>query len=175
MSGPLLFTTLLAAVSSMLSTGVPPPATDTHSFDRYKIIVDRAPFGAMTGSAADTQQPNFATRFNFIGTAKLSESQPLMAIIQDKEAKDRTYFKSVGDTIGGVTIERIDKSPTAKLVLKQGLETATLTLETKMGTGRSLPPSASAAAGNQPAPQAGQPPAAVPPQGPRRIPFLRGG
>ena len=175
MSVPLPFAVLLAAVSSMLSTGVSEQATDTHSFSRYQIIVDRAPFGAVSGTGADTPQPNFAARFTFIGTAKLNETQPLMAIIQDKESNNRTYFKSEGDAIGGVTIVRIERSPAAKLVLKQGLETATLTLETKTGPGRPPPAPGPAAAGQPTLPQPGQSPGASPPQGPRRVPFLRGG
>jgi hypothetical protein len=181
---------LLAAVTSAVSTGSPPPtavsssllstgvsrqATDTHSFTRYQIIVDRAPFGAMTGLPDDAPQPNFATRFTFIGTAKTNETGALMAIIQDKENNNRVYFKSAGETIGGVTIDRVDSLPTPKLTLKQGLETATLTLETKPGPGRPGVPMPTVSGGQPQQPsRPGQGPAAAP-QGPRRIPFLRGG
>ncbi len=176
MSVPTAFLVLVAAASSMLSTGVTQQAADTHTFSRYQIIVDRSPFGPVS-AGADIPQPNFAARFSFIGTAKLDENQPLLAIIQDKEANNRTYFKAAGETIGGATVVRIEKSPATKLVLKQGLEVATLTLETKTGVGAAAA-SAAPAAGqptSQPPPQPGRAPATGLPAGVRRIPFYRGG
>jgi hypothetical protein len=182
------FTVVLAAVSakvdtgatvravtpapSAVSTGATAQAADTHKFSRYQIIVDRAPFGAVSGSTAENApQPNFAARFTFIGTAKLSETQALMAIILDKDSNNRPYFKSAGDTIGPITIARVERSPTAKLVLKQGLETATLTLETKTAPGAPSAPAAPPA--NQP--QRGQPSSTPFQPGVRRVPFQRGG
>jgi len=134
------------------------------------VIIDRAPFGQMTAAEAAAQQPPFSTKFTFMGTAKTSDNQPWLAIIFDKEG-NHVYFKTEGETIGPVSvvkIERPDKGP-AKLVLKQGLEQATLTLETKSG-GAASPPGVA-----QP-PQPGQPPVSMPgsPAG-RRVPFRRGG
>jgi hypothetical protein len=164
----LAFATLLAAVTATVDTGTIARTTDAHSFSRYQVIVDRSPFGTVAAAGTETPQPNFAVRFVFIGTAKLSEKQPLMAIIQDKEANNRTFFKSAGDSIGTVSIVRVEKSPTAKLVLKQGLETATLVLETKTAPGKPIPSAAT------PAP-AGQAPAMSSPSPVRRVPFQRGG
>jgi hypothetical protein len=150
-------------------------ATDgTRDFARYQVILDRAPFGAMAGTAVDAQQPSFSTRFTFIGTAKEGD-KPLMAIVMDKEG-NRVRFVAAGDKIGPVTvvkIEKVDKAP-AKLVLKQDLEVATLLMDSKgAGGGPSLPPGAGV-----PVPQMvqpGQPPIPGAPQpGPRRIPFARG-
>jgi len=172
-TGPFALTVLLGAVSSVLSTGVTQQAADTHNFSRYQIIVDRSPFGA-PAAGADIPQPNFAARFSFIGMAKLSDSQPLMAIIQDKESNNRIYFKSAGDTIGGVAVVSVEKSPVAKLVLKQALETATLTLETKGSGGRPLPPSMARGQPMPPPPPSQRNEPNVSP-GSRRIPFLRGG
>jgi hypothetical protein len=89
-----------------------------------------------------------------------------MAVLQDKEANNRIYFKTEGETIGAVTVVSISQSPGAKVVLKQGLETATLSLETKATVG---------APGPAPAvnPMPGQPATSVP-TGVRRIPFRRG-
>jgi hypothetical protein len=148
-------------------------ATDgTHDFERYKIILDRAPFGAMAGTAVDVQQPSFSTRFTFIGTAKEGD-KPLMAIVMDKEG-NRVRFVAAGDKIGPVTVvkvEKVDKAP-AKLVLKQDLETATLLMDSK-AAGAGAPPGA-----EFPSPQLvqpGQPPIPGAPQpGARRIPFARG-
>jgi hypothetical protein len=142
-----------------------------HDFARYQVIVDRLPFGAMSGMGPDVAQPSFSARYTFVGTAKLDEAQPLMAIILDKEGS-RTYFKSEGETIGDATVVKIEKADKAqvKLVLKQGLEVATLMMETKASVGAAPP-----APGAQPQPTIpGQPPG-PPTPGVRRIPFRRGG
>jgi hypothetical protein len=161
---------LCALVASLTKLAV--GATDTsHDFSRYQIIVDRLPFGAMAGTGAEVAQPPFSARFTFVGTAQLDEKQPLLAIIQDKEG-NRTHFKAEGETIGDITVVKIEKADKAqvKLVLKQGLEVATLLMETKASVGATPP-----AAGAQPQPFVpGQPPGPVPP-GVRRIPFRRGG
>jgi hypothetical protein len=154
------------AALAFVGAGWVAQANDTHDFTRYQIILDRSPFGSVTGGGADIPQPNFSARYGFVGTAQLSEASPLLAIIQDKETS-RTYFKAEGETIGNTTVVRIGKSPGGKLVLKQGLEVATLTLETKAGVG-----AAPAGIGQ---PQPGQPPGMMSPSGVRRIPFRRGG
>ena len=146
-------------------------ATDTpHDFSRYQIIVDRLPFGAMSG-AADIPQPSFSAHYNFVGTLKEDETKPLLAVIFDKEGS-QTYFKAEGEMMGDTTVVKIEKGDKGqvKLVLKQGLEVATLLLETKTS---GAPPSP----GAQPQPAIpGIAPAPVPPQpGVRRIPFRRGG
>jgi hypothetical protein len=146
-------------------------AETPHDFSRYQIIVDRSPFGPVSGMGPEVAQPPFSARYTFVGTAKLDDTQPLMAIILDKEGS-RTYFKSEGETIGDATvvkIDREDKGP-VKLMLKQGLEVATLVMETKASVGAAPPPP-----GAQPQPFVpGQPPA-PPGPGVRRIPFRRGG
>ena len=80
-------------------------ATDgTRDFARYQVILDRAPFGAMPGTAVESQQPPFSARFTFIGTAKEGD-KPLMAIVMDKEG-NRVRFVAAGDKIGPVTVVR---------------------------------------------------------------------
>ena len=162
--------TLCALAASLAGSSV--HATDTaHDFSRYQIIVDRLPFGAMVGADAGAAQPPFSARFTFVGTAQLDDAQPLLAIIVDKEGS-RTYFKAEGETIGETTVVKIEKADKGqvKLVLKQGLEVATLSMETKASVGAAPP-----APGAQPQPYVpGQSPGPVPP-GVRRIPFRRGG
>jgi hypothetical protein len=155
-------------------TGLTVRADETsHDFGRYQIIDDRAPFGALIGSADTAPQPSFSANYSFVGTAKLDETQPLLAIIQDK-AGNRTFFKAEGETIGDVTVIKIEKTDKAqvKLVLKQGLEVATLSLETKTSVGAAPPAPAGqpqpAMPGLPPGPASAQP-------GVRRIPFRRGG
>lgn len=166
-----IISTLLVTGATLLSAQAAAPAADSHGFSRYQIILDRSPFTPPAGSV-DTPQPGFATRFSFIGTTRTNETEPVTAIIQDKETNNRIFFKTEGETIataiGTVTIVSITQSPGAKLLLKQGLETATLTLETKAGVGAAVPPPA-------PVPGVGaQPPVPLGQPGVRRIPFRRG-
>jgi hypothetical protein len=151
-------------------------ATDdaTHDFARYQVILDHAPFGAMAGPSVDIQQPSFSARYTFVGMAKLSDNEPLQAIILDKEG-NHVYFKGEGEDVGtaGAVVLKIEKDEKAgaKLVLKQGLEVATLIMDGKSAGTASAPGSPGAA--GQP-PQPGQPP--IPGQpGVRRVPFRRGG
>ena len=61
----------VACALGMSLCGTLARATDgTRDFARYQVILDRAPFGAMAGTAVDAQQPSFSARFTFIGTAK---------------------------------------------------------------------------------------------------------
>jgi hypothetical protein len=152
----------------------------THDFARYQIILDHAPFGAMAGPSTDIKQPGFSERFTFVGTAKLSDDEPLLAIILDKEG-NHVYFKGEGESVGAATVLKIEKDPKApantKLVLKQGLEVATLVMDGK-GAGAGAPPGSPGVPGQPPQPgqpaQPGQPP--IPGQpGIRRVPFRRGG
>ena len=135
---------------------------ESHDFARYQIIIEKSPFGAVTG-APDALQPNFSQKFSFVGLARTAEDKPLLAFIHNKE-RNLMNLKAEGESFDGVTVDRIEKTP-PKLVLKQGLEVATLTLEER--------PSAAV----QPAAQLpGQPtqPIVRPAPGPRRIPFRRG-
>jgi hypothetical protein len=148
-------------------------ATDAlHDFSRYQIIVTRLPFGAMAGTGVDVPQPSFSAHYTFVGIVKEEDTKPLLAIIFDKEG-NQTYFKAEGDTIGNATVVKIENADKAqvKLVLKQGLEVATLFLETKTSIGAPSAPNAQpqpVIPGISPAPAPVQP-------GVRRIPFRRGG
>jgi hypothetical protein len=174
MTSAFVLSTLLMAVAVAPGAGVSKTSTNVHNFERYKVILDRSPFSPPAGSA-DIPVPGFATRFSFIGTAQTNETAAIEAFIQDKEANNRIYVKSEGGTIstpqGAVSIVSIDQSPRAKLVLKQGLETATLTMETKASVG-AAPPSAPNPEANPFLP--GRPTPGIP-SGARRIPFRRGG
>jgi hypothetical protein len=161
MIASLIVSSLLMAVAAVPGKEGATLAKNTHDFSRYRIILDRSPFSPPAGSV-EAPTPGFATRFSFIGTVRTNDDEPLTAVIQDKEANNRIYFKTEGDTIGAVSIVTIGESPGAKLVLKQGLETATLTLETKASVGAAPP---------QPTPER---PVPGIPAGVRRIPFRRG-
>jgi len=166
---------ILCAVTAALA-GVPAGAADaTRDFERYRVILDRAPFGQMGASDKDAPQPSFATRFTFVGLTS-EDGQPLLAVIQENDTK-HVDFKAEGESIGTVQVMKIEKSETGptKLVLKQDLEVATLVLEAKPGSGSGAAAPSGAPSPGQPA-QPGQPPMPMPIQpGIRRIPFRRGG
>jgi hypothetical protein len=107
-----------------------------------------------------------------VGIAREGDDKPLLAIIQENDTK-HVDFKAEGESIGRVMVVKIEKSENgpSKLVLKQDLEVATLTLDAKGGSG--------ATAGQAPAPgqpgSPGQPQTRAPMPGVRRIPFRRPG
>jgi len=164
---------ILCALAATLVGAAVHAADALHDFSRYQIIIDRLPFGAMAGTGPETPQPPFSAHYTFVGTVKEDETKPLLAIIFDKEGS-QTYFKAEGDTIGDTSVVKIEKADkgSVKLVLKQGLEVATLFLETKTGVGAAPPGPGTqpqpVVPGISPTPGTAQP-------GVRRIPFRRGG
>ena len=157
---------MLLAAATAVAAGARGRAAEQQDFSRYQIIIDRTPFGTTGGNPAPDAQPSFSTKFAFVGLVKTESNQALLAIIQDKE-KNRPYFVGEGETIpnDNVKLVRIERSP-SKIVLQQGLETATLVYQAH-GTAAPVTPV------NTGAPQPGQPSAPVP--GRRRIPFMRQG
>ena len=146
-------------------------AAESQDFARYQIIVDRAPFGAVTAAGVPDAVPNFAQRFQLVGIVT-STGLPVAAeaVLSDKEANNRALFKAEGEMIeGGVKVVRIQDALTskAKVVLQFGLETATLTFAERQNT-----PTAGTPQPGQPP----QPPGGVPGRPPivGRIPFRRG-
>ena len=142
-------------------------------FNRYQIIIDRSPFGTVSAAGAAVPVPPFATRFQFVGLVS-SNGSPAQAILFDKEG-NRSHFCVEGEVIKsetdstGVTVVKIETEPAAKVVLRRGLETATLHFEERPSTGVPQPPrmpSAFMPGGVQ----GGVP---QPPSGTRRIPFRR--
>jgi len=143
-------------------------ADAAHDFSRYQVILDKAPFGQIGASAENTPQPGFSTRFTFVGLASEGDDKPVLAVLLENDTK-HVDFKSEGENIGPVKVVKIEKSETGqdKVVLKQDLEVATLTMEAKPGSGAAAPPP------GQPQ-MPGQPPMPMPMQpGIRRIPFRR--
>jgi hypothetical protein len=146
--------------------------------ERYKVIVDRAPFCA-SAAGPGMVLPNFATRFILVGVVSSTGDNGLLAIIQDKEQNNRIYFKAEGDMIDNVKVVKIEQSPSS-LVLRQGLEDAKLSYQARAGAAQPGPAGMAqqvpAAAPAVVAPAAA--PGAVLPvrtQPARRIPFRRGG
>jgi hypothetical protein len=150
------------AVSALLGNGVYGQGAEPHDFSRYQLIIERKPFGAMPGQeTAGPTGPSWKDRFVFVGVVSSEDNSQVLAIILSPQA-NRTYFRAEGETIEDVKIVRIDRSvPTPKLVLQQGLETATLAYQP------------TAVGGGGPAAPAIQQPGAPVPPGPRRVPFRR--
>jgi|GEM_PF-903122 len=172
-------TTIVAVTAVMVLTACAVGATgETHDSNRYKVIVDHAPFCASAGVASAAAQPNFATRYAFVGVVSTTEDNRPLAIIQDKEQNNRIHFKAEGETIDTVKVMKIEQSP-AKLVLQQGLEVATLSFQEARG---GMPPALAPGMARQ-APGMAPPATGTPAPGalvrtqptPRRIPFRRGG
>jgi hypothetical protein len=162
---------LLVTAAGVSAADAPSDAKD---FSRYQVIIDRSPFGQVSGAGAAAPLPNFATRFQFAGLVS-SDEGPLQAILYDKDAS-RTYFCVEGEVIKSdnnpidVKVVQIDPPPSAKLVLKCGVETATLQFEERAG--------GSAASRTPPVvPPGFKPPGSSIPMpnvtGSRRIPFRR--
>lgn len=143
-------------------------AAERPSWERYKVIVDRAPFGVPASVGGPTAPaPGWADEFRFVGLVPDPYSTNVLAILQDKQ---RAHLKFAGETIGDVRVEEIILAGAAsQVVLRRGFETARLSFPDR-ATGVPLLPAAAAAgpAIQQPAD------ASSPPPGRRRIPFRRG-
>ncbi|MCS7048582.1 MAG: hypothetical protein NZ483_04725 [Verrucomicrobiae bacterium] len=142
-------------------------AAERPEWERYKVIVDRAPFGvpAAAGGPA-TPAPGWADEFRLVGLVPDPHSTNVLVILQDKQ---RAHLKFPGETIGDVRIEEVILAgPASQVVLRRGFETARLNFPDR-ATGVPLLPAVAAAG---PAVQPTETPS--PPPGRRRIPFRRG-
>ena len=152
--------------AAMLAARAAGATSETQDLGPYKVIVDRAPFCA-SATASAAAQPNFASRYIFVGVVSIIEDNRPRAIIQDKE-RNRSYLKAEGEMMDSVKVVQIQQS-TPKLVLQQGLEVAKLSYQARAG-GPTQPGMTTPMPGTT---VPGAP--AQPPPAPRRIPFRRGG
>lgn len=143
---------------------------ETPGFDQYQVIIDRAPFGGLAGAPGTSPQPSFADNYVFVGI--VSENGRVLAVIQPR-GNPRAEFKAEGESIGDVTIAKIEPNgDKSKLVLQRGVEKATLSFPPRTGEG--APPLIMQAA-MQPVPPAPAPAPSVVNVAPRRrIPFRKG-
>jgi hypothetical protein len=140
-------------------------AAESYKYDRYQVILLRAPFGPVSATETGASPP-FASQLQLVGFVYSNSVLP-QAIIQDKQA-NRTYFKAEGEVIDDVKLVSIDLTA-RKVVTQKGLEKATLTVEQRPNT--PLPSGGAPAVARPVVP--GQPRPIAPP-GVRRIPFRRG-
>jgi len=139
--------------------------------DRYQVIVERSPFGKIEGSGGvlSATASNFLARFAFVGViGSPGGAGGQLAVILDKAANE-SHFKSPGETIGDVVVERIEETkPKRRLLLRRGIETGALVFG-EGAPAASVPTMARPAL--TPAPP-GAPGSEVPvPR--RRVPFIR--
>lgn len=146
---------LCAAVVAAAGIRVVSAKDDARDSLRYKLIVDRSPFGSAQGPGTEAVQPPFSSRYGFVGLVGGKDGK-IAAIIEDRESNPRrSYFVGETDTFNGVKVLHIERDP-SRIVLQQGIETATLTYEPRSGGPAAAPPA----------------PAAPPRQ--RRTPFIQG-
>jgi hypothetical protein len=143
--------------------------TETADFTRYQTIIDRSPFGQVLGAGTVVAAPWLAS-WQYVGNAVSNSGNGLVqAIIANKE-NNHWFFRAEGETLeGGITIVKIDRTQNPpKLVLKNGLETGTLSFpeRTAVAAAAPAPPNPIGLPGMTPP----QPPGATPN---RRIPFQR--
>ena len=152
---------LMIAFAGTVAAG----ATETYEFNRYQVILDKSPFGAVSSTEA-AAPASFAANFTLVALVYSNSTVP-WAIIQDKAA-NRSLFRAENETIDDVKVLKIDVEA-RKVTLQKGLEKATLAFEQRSNT----PTPAAATALPQPP---GVPPGAPPPvtgAAARRIPFRR--
>jgi hypothetical protein len=135
---------------------------------RYKVLIDRPPFGQVKGAEAVDVAPNWVANYVFSAIVQSNSGNgAVQAIIATKD-NSHWYFRSEGESIDGtITVLKIDLSQKApKLVLRNGLETGTLTYPERTAVA-APPPTPMAIPGAPGAAPAGAPPTV------RRIPFRR--
>jgi hypothetical protein len=141
-------------------------AAESYKYDRYQVILERAPFGPVSATETGASPP-FATQLQLVALVESNSVLPQAGIL-DKQA-NRTYYRAEGESIDDVKVVSIDLTA-RKVVTQKGLEKATLTFEQRPNT--PLPGGAAPAAVPRPV-VPGQPRPIAPP-GVRRIPFRRG-
>jgi len=178
--------TVAALLLGVVAVATVARAADTPSWQRYKPIIDRNPFGQATGNAVvgvAAGESSFLNRYSFVGMIG-STTNPAgrTAIILDKQT-GRCHFKSPGETLDDIAVVRIeDAQPKRRLILRRGLETGALVI----GEGARVATVAAATPNQPPNMSPGpMPKLAVGPQTPntrspgappivrRRIPFQR--
>jgi hypothetical protein len=160
-----LVRTLMAAF--VMTVGCRGETTEPVDFSRYKVILDREPFGSVSPLAGAPAQPDFAAKYLFVGMVSSNgEDGLLQAIIFNKET-NHSFYRSEGEMFdNSVKVMRLEHKP-PKLVIQSGLEAGTLTYQDRPAGGPMMAPAPGA-------PGSAPPPGAPTPTGIRRIPFRRG-
>jgi hypothetical protein len=162
-------------IAGSLLVGFAGQATETTELPaRYQSLIDRSPFGQVqAGDAA--LAPNWLATYVLTGIIQSNSGNGVVQAIISTKDNAHWYFRTEGEIIeAGVTVFKIDQSSRqTKVVLKNGLETGTLTFAERANVASAAPPAAAAA---QPPglniPQIpGSTPAPATSPGLRRIPF----
>jgi hypothetical protein len=142
-------------------------ASESPDFARYQPLIDRPPFGQVQGSGATELAPNWVANFVFSGLTQSNRGEGAVQAIISTKDNTKWYFRTEGETLAdNIVVLKIDLSQKQpKLVLKNGLETGTLTFPERSTVAPAAPTA-------PPAMGVPQQPSAVPPTI-RRIPFRR--
>jgi hypothetical protein len=138
--------------------------------ERYQALIEHSPFGQVQGAGAADLAPNWLATYVLTGIIQSNSGNGVVQAIISTKDNSHWYFRAEGETVdAGVTVFKIDQTQRqTKVMLKNGLETGTLTFAERTVVPAAAPPPPGMAT---PQPAGGQP-AAVPP-GVRRIPFRR--
>jgi hypothetical protein len=165
---------IFAGMVFIVTTGHATETTDLPA--RYQAIIEHSPFGQVTGAGVADAAPNWLANFVFSGLIQSNSGNGAVQAIISTKDNAHWYFRAEGESIdAGVTVVKIDQSQRQpKVVLKNGLETGTLTFPERATVAAATP----APTMPQPAPGVAMPqglgtPPPAGPQGQRRIPFRR--
>jgi hypothetical protein len=100
-------------------------------FEHYQVIIDRSPFGAISGGGEAAPAPNWAERYTFAGLVPSAVSNQLLIVIHDS-ARNRATLVAEGDTLDEIKIVKLEaKGEAPKVTIQKGLEVAALQMKTR--------------------------------------------
>lgn len=138
---------------------------------KYKAIIERSPFGQVKGAGKEPEVVPWLQNYEFVGLVNSNSGEGLLQVILATKDKTRWFFRTEGEAIdAGIVVQKIDLTQRPpQVVLKNGLETGTLTYPDRITAAAAAPAPAVAP------PMPGQPPqpGQAPPPTIRRIPFRR--
>ncbi len=138
---------------------------------KYKAIIERSPFGQVKGVGKEQEVVPWLQNYVFAGLVNSNSGEGVIQVIIATKDNTKWFFRAEGEAIdGGIVVQKIDLTQRPpQVVLKNGLETGTLTYPDRSTAAAAAPAPAVAP------PMPGQPPqpGQAPPPTIRRIPFRR--
>jgi hypothetical protein len=111
------------ALAAALTAGMPGlvGAAEDIQLGRYKVIVDRNPFGGVEGPApVVSRECEWCKRYVLVGLVSAEGSGQLQAVVHDSIGQ-KVHFVRQGDLIEDIEVISIELSP-PRLMLKKGFE-----------------------------------------------------
>ena len=128
---------------ALVAAGAAGPAradADKEGEGRYQVVIDRAPFGTVTGVAEKV--PGFAERLMFVGLVPSATTNQPLAVLYDS-SRNRSVLVAVGDSVGApgdpanrpgddIRVVKVDvQGENSSVTIQHGIDTARLTLKTR--------------------------------------------